>query len=94
MIMIHWKPVVCVADTYRHLVVAEHLGTRFGDDRDVDIGTGSEIVKDTGADGSGNKSDSLSSLDSQPTVQGLSGKGEAHGHVLLVARLKDGHGSE
>jgi hypothetical protein len=33
--------------TYRHLVVPEHLGTGLGDDRDIDVGTRTQIVEDT-----------------------------------------------
>jgi hypothetical protein len=48
--------------TYRHLVVPEHLGTGLGDDRDIDVGTRTQIVEDTRSDSPCNKSDSLGSL--------------------------------
>jgi hypothetical protein len=48
--------------TYRHLVVPQHLGTGLGDDRDIDVGTGTQIVEDTGSDSPCDKSNRLGSL--------------------------------
>lgn len=48
--------------THGHLKVPQHLGVVLGDDADVDVGSGSQIVEDTGGDGFGDHLDGFLSL--------------------------------
>ena len=48
--------------TYGHLKVPQHLGVILGDDADVDVGSRSQIVEDSGRDGFGDHLDGFLSL--------------------------------
>lgn len=80
-------------------VVAAQGGLRGGDDGDVDVASGPEIVEDTGLDGVGAQLDGVLLRQLRPPLgleDGHGGQGPgAHGHVgELVGRAVGVHGEE
>lgn len=55
--------------THGHLVVPQHLGPGLGDNRDVDVGTRSQVVEDTAPDRTCNQVDSFLALAMVSLVQ-------------------------
>ncbi len=96
------ESVVGGGKTHWRLVVPQHLRSRLRDHRNVDITTRSEIVEDTGSDGSGYKGDGffplfkcqLVDLETVSSRQADIEKITANREMLLVAALKDRHCSQ